>query len=167
MNRDWLTVFEALKGTYAGGAYSNMSVNEAVSRHEGCRESFVRAFAKGTLRDTIRLDHIIDRLADRGIRSIKTRPLIVIRMGMYAVDSLGGVPDHAAVSEAVSLAKTVAKGSDRFVNGMLRNYLRRKDELLDKGVIKLVVEKAKSVGDKIINLVMQIINRISASTSIV
>ena len=45
--------------------------------------------------------------------------------------------------------------------------LRLKDELLDKGVIKLVVEKAKSVGDKIINLVMQIINRISASTSIV
>ena len=128
MNRDWLTVFEALKGTYAGGAYSNMSVNEAVSRHEGCRESFVRAFAKGTLRDTIRLDHIIDRLADRGIRSIKTRPLIVIRMGMYAVDSLGGVPDHAAVSEAVSLAKTVAKGSDRFVNGMLRSYIRRRDE---------------------------------------
>ena len=45
--------------------------------------------------------------------------------------------------------------------------LRLKDELLDKGVIKLVVEKAKSVGDKIINLVIQIINRISASDKMV
>ena len=128
MNRDWLAVFEALKSVYADGAFSNMSVNEAVSRHEGCRESFVRTFAKGTLRDTIRLDHVIGCLADRGIGSIKTRPLIIIRMGMYAIDSLGSVPEHAAVNEAVSLAKAVAKGSDRFVNGMLRSYIRRRDE---------------------------------------
>ena len=128
MNRDWLAVFEALKSVYAGGAFSNMSVNEAVSRHKGCRESFVRTFVKGTLRDTIRIDHVIDCLAERGIGSIKQRPLVIIRMGIYAIDSLGSVPDHAAVSEAVSLAKTVAKGSDRFVNGMLRSYLRRREE---------------------------------------
>ncbi len=127
MNRDWIAVFEALRGTYSDGAYSNMSVNEAVSRRKGCRESFVRAFAKGTLRDTVRLDYIIDRLADKGVRSIRMRPLIIIRMGMYAIDSMGSVPDHAAVSEAVSLAKSVAKGSDRFVNGMLRSYIRQKD----------------------------------------
>ena len=128
MNRDWLTVFEALKGTYAEGAYSNMSVNEAVSRHKGCRESFVRAFAKGTLRDTIRLDHIIDCLAEKGVNSIKIRPLIIIRMGMYAVGALDSVPDHAAVNEAVSLAGSVARGSERFVNGILRSYIRRRDE---------------------------------------
>jgi 16S rRNA (cytosine967-C5)-methyltransferase len=56
------------------------------------------------------------------------RPLIILRMGIYAIDELDSVPDHAAVNEAVELAKTVAKGSDRFVNGMLRNYLRRKDD---------------------------------------
>ena len=126
MNVDWLAVFEALRGVYAEGAYSNMSVNEAVSRHEGCRESFVRTFAKGTIRETIRIDYIIDRLADRGVRSIKLRPLIILRMGMYAIDFLDSVPDHAAVNEAVSLAKAVAKGSDRFVNGMLRSYLRQR-----------------------------------------
>ena len=128
MNRDWLATFEALRSVYADEAFSNMSVNEAVSRHEGCRESFVRNFVKGTLRDTIRLDHIIDVLADKGIGSIKLRPLILIRMGMYAADSLGSVPEHAAVNEAVRLAKTLAKGSERFVNGMLRSYLRRREE---------------------------------------
>jgi len=131
MNRDWLAVFEALRAVYAEGAYSNMSVNEAVSRRKGCRESFVRMFAKGVIRDSIRLDHIADSLADKGIKSIKTRPLIVIRMGLYAIGSLDSVPDHAAVNEAVALAKSVAKGSDRFVNGMLRSYLRRRDEFSD------------------------------------
>ena len=104
MNRDWLAAFDALRAVYAEGAYSNMSVNEAVSRRKGCRESFVRTFAKGTIRDTIRLDHIIDCLAEKGIRSIKQRPLIILRMGMYAIDSLDSVPDHAAVNEAVRSA---------------------------------------------------------------
>ncbi len=128
MNKDWLAVFEALRGVYADGAYSNMSVNEAVSRHHGSRESFVRTFAKGVLRDSIRLDHVIDSLAEKGIGSIRIRPLIILRMGLYAIDCLDSVPEHAAVSEAVELAKSVAKGSDRFVNGMLRAYLRRRDE---------------------------------------
>ena len=128
MNKDWLAVFEALKAVYTDGAYSNISINEAVSRHKGLRESFVRSFAKGVLRSSIRLDYTIDTLAGKGISSIKQRPLIILRMGIYAIDELDSVPDHAAVNEAVELAKKVAKGSDRFVNGMLRNYLRRKDE---------------------------------------
>ena len=128
MNKDWLAVFEALKSVYTDGAYSNISINEAVSHHKGLRESFVRSFAKGVLRNSIKIDHIIDTLAGRGIKSIKQRPLIILRMGIYAIDELDSVPDHAAVNEAVELAKTVAKGNDRFVNGMLRNYLRRRDD---------------------------------------
>ena len=128
MNRDWLAVFEALKAVYTDGAYSNISINEAVSHQKGLRESFVRSFAKGVIRSSIRLDHVIDSLAGKGISSIKARPLIILRMGIYAIDELGSVPDHAAVNEAVELAKKTAKGSDRFVNGMLRNYLRRKDD---------------------------------------
>ncbi len=128
MNRDWLAVFEALKAVYSDGAFSNISINEAVSRHKGSRESFVRTFAKGVLRDSIRLDFIIGSLADKGLESIKQRPLIILRMGIYAIDRLDSVPEHAAVSEAVELAKRVAKGSDRFVNGMLRGYIRRKAE---------------------------------------
>ncbi len=130
MNRDWLAVFEALKAVYTDGAYSNISINEAVSHHKGLRESFVRSFVKGVIRSSIRIDHIIDSMADKGIKSIKPRPLIVLRMGIYAIDELNSVPDHAAVSEAVDLAKKVAKGSDRFVNGMLRNYLRRRTEFV-------------------------------------
>lgn len=128
MNKDWLAVFEALKAVYTDGAYSNISINEAVSHRKGLRESFVRSFAKGVLRSSIRLDFVIDTLAGKGISSIRQRPLIILRMGIYAIDELDSVPDHAAVNESVELAKTVAKGSDRFVNGVLRNYLRRRDD---------------------------------------
>lgn len=130
MNSDWLAVFESLKSVYTKGAFSNMAINEALAHHKGCSESFVRNYAKGVLRNTIRLDYMIDKLASRGISKVSTRPLIVLRMGLYAIDSLGSVPDHAAVNETVNLAKRVAKGSDRFVNGVLRTYLREKDSFI-------------------------------------
>ena len=43
--------------------------------------------------------------------------------------------------------------------------LRLKDEMLEKGILRLIVEQAKSVGDKIFRLVMQIIDRIGASAN--
>lgn len=129
MSKEWFACFEALKSVYAEEAFSNIAINEALAHHKGCAEGFVRNFAKGVIRDSMKLDWYVDRLADKGIRGIKIRTLIVIRMGLYAITELNSVPDHAAVNEAVGLAKTVAKGSDRFVNAILRSYLRRSDEL--------------------------------------
>jgi len=39
------------------------------------------------------------------------------------------VPDYAAVSETVELAKFYSKGRDKFINGVLREYLRDKDRV--------------------------------------
>ncbi len=128
MNQDWITVFEALRSVYLDEAYSNIAINEAIPHHKGCRDSFVRTMVKGTLRDTIRLDSIIGQLASGGLKSIKKRTLIVIRMGLYALRSMDSVPEHAAVDESVKLARSVARGTERFVNALLRSYLRRKDE---------------------------------------
>ena len=82
---------------------------------------------KGTIRQTVTLDRIIDMLAESGIRGIRRRTLIILRMGLYALRDMDSVPDHAAVNEAVSLARKKAKGTDRFVNAILRNYIRKRD----------------------------------------
>ncbi len=132
MNNDWLAVFEALDAVYKDLTFSNIAVNEAVSRRKGCRCGFVRTFAKGVLRDTIRLDYIIDGLAINGISSIRRKALTVLRMGIYALDRLDSVPDYAALSEAVELARLVTKGREGFVNAILREYLRRREEFNDK-----------------------------------
>lgn len=125
---DWITSFEALKSVYSDGAYSNMALNEAIPRHQGCRDSFVRNFVKGTIRQTITLDYIIGMLASGGLKGIRIRPLIILRMGLYALREMDSVPDHAAVNEAVTLARKTARGNDRFINAVLRSYIRRRDE---------------------------------------
>ena len=134
MNQNWITAFEALKSVYTEDAYSNIAINEAISHHNGCRDSFVRTLVKGTIRDTIRLDSIIDGLASGGVRSIKKRTLIIIRMGLYALRSMDSVPDHAAVDESVKLARKTAKGTERFVNAILRNYLRNRSDIENEPV---------------------------------
>ena len=126
---DWITTFNALKAVYIDEAFSNIAINEAIEQHPNCSTGFVRTFAKGVIRDTLRLDHYIDQLADRGIKGIKNRTLIILRMGIYAIEVLDSVPDHAAVNEAVKLARKVSKGSDKFVNGMLRSFIREREQL--------------------------------------
>lgn len=126
---DWITTFEALKSVYVDEAFSNIAINEAIEHHKGCQIGFVRTFAKGVIRDTIRLDFLIDQLADKGVKGIKNRTLIVLRMGLYAITSLNSVPDYAAVNETVKLSRKVSKGSDKFVNAILRSYLRKRDEI--------------------------------------
>lgn len=127
MSQDWITAYEALRSVYADGAYSNIALNEAIPHHPGCRDSFVRSMVKGTIRQTVTLDRIIDVLAESGIRGIRRRTLIILRMGLYALREMDSVPDHAAVNEAVSLARKKAKGTDRFINAMLRSYIRKRD----------------------------------------
>ena len=104
-----------------------MALNEAIPRHKGCRDSFVRNLVKGTIRQTVTLDYIIGQLASNGLKGIKTRTLIILRMGLFAIRELDSVPDHAAVNEAVGLARKTAKGTDRFINAVLRSYLRQRD----------------------------------------
>ena len=128
---DWITTFEALKAVYIDGAYSNMAINEALEHHSDCSGAFVRTFVKGVIRETILLDSVIDSLAEKGIAKIKNRTLIVIRMGLYAIRELDSVPDYAAVNEAVKLSRKVAIGTDRFVNAILRNYIRKSNEYKD------------------------------------
>ena len=126
MTVDWLASFEALKSVYIDGAFSNIAINEAVEQHKDCANGFVRTFTKGVIRDTMRLDYIISSLADKGLKGIKKRTLIVLRMGIYAIDSLDSIKDYTAVNESVKLAKMVSRGTDGFVNALLRRYIRER-----------------------------------------
>ena len=155
MSQDWLASYEALKSVYADGAYSNMALNEAIPHHHGCRDSFVRSMVKGTIRQTVTLDRIIDVLARDGLKGIRTRTLIILRMGLHALREMDSVPDHAAVNEAVSLARKKARGTDKFVNALLRGYIRSRErfeaqngELQDPAFISEIQDKYEKMSVK-------------------
>ncbi len=54
----------------------------------------------------------------------------MLRMGIYQLGYMDSVPEYAAVNESVMLAKKFAKGREGFINGVLRAYVRKKEEIV-------------------------------------
>ena len=126
MNNDWYAVYDVLRSVYCDNSYSNLAINEALREHKVSSQGFVRVMSKGVIRDTILLDCNIDRLAKNGIKGIKKKNLIILRMGMYAMSKMDSVPNYAAVNEAVTLAENISPSVKGFINGMLRTFERAK-----------------------------------------
>lgn len=128
MKQEWLASFDALMKVYEEGAYSNIAVKESLLRFKEVGSGFVQSMVKGTIRNQLILDYKINGLAKRGIKGVKARPLIILRMAIFAIDYMESIPDYAAVNEAVKLSKTVCSGASGFINGVLRGYLRNLKE---------------------------------------
>ncbi|WP_374086679.1 16S rRNA (cytosine(967)-C(5))-methyltransferase RsmB [Methylomicrobium lacus] len=86
--------------------------------------AWVQALCYGVCRHYHRLDFILTQLADKPLKDIHIRLLILV--GLYQLGFMR-IKTHAAVSETVNAAgrKPWAKG---LINALLRRYLREKDQ---------------------------------------
>lgn len=84
----------------------------------------------GTVRLRGRLDHLLGLHLDRGIASLPPSLLPVLRLGAYQLLYMGGVPDYAAVSQAVSQAREGhGPRMGGLANGVLRSLARQGGEV--------------------------------------
>ena len=123
------TAYLILDDIEKDGAFSNLAINHREKELKPTSPAFVRELVYGVLRYKYQLDHIWSQLMDRKGR-VKRSDKIVLRMGLYQLMYMDSVPDYAAVSETVLLAKAYCKGREKFINGILRAYGRRKEELI-------------------------------------
>lgn len=114
------------------GKYSNLEIDSAIKkfRLEGAERKLYSKLLYGTIEKKITLDHIISQLSTRKVEDMTPQMKNILRMSLYQLRYLDRIPDHAAVDEAVELAKKyVSKSSAPFVNAVLREYLRRKESI--------------------------------------
>ncbi len=72
-----------------------------------------------------RLDYLLDRRVKRGLESVKAGVRDSLRIGLYEILYMGGVPEYAAVSQAVDLAQSKGgQGAAGFANAVLRGIAR-------------------------------------------
>ena len=93
-------------------------------------KAFIKRVVDGCLERQIQVDYVIDQFSKTKV--LKMQPLIrnIIRMGTYQIMFMDQVPDSAACNEAVKLAsKHKFDGLKGFVNGVLRNIARNKDNI--------------------------------------
>jgi 16S rRNA (cytosine967-C5)-methyltransferase len=119
--------FTVLRRVEEGGAFASRALDAALSgagaidpREAGLATELVY----GTLRRAIALDAALEKLSTRPLAEVDPGARVALRLGAYEMLSLGTAP-HAAVSEAVSLAKGVDHGrAAGFVNAVLRSLAR-------------------------------------------
>ena len=116
---------EALVAVERGGL-----AGEVLTREDG---RFVRELALGALRRRGTLDCIHAAFGSRALDALEPAVRAAVRVGLYQIVFLDGVPPHAAVAETVGAVHPAARS---YVNAVLRTMLResrRVHEDLDRG----------------------------------
>lgn len=84
----------------------------------------------GVVQNRTFIDYIIKKNSKIKFRKIHKAILSILEMGIYQILFLDRVPDYSAINESVNLAKIYGnRGSSGYVNGMLRNIERHRDEI--------------------------------------
>jgi len=81
--------------------------------------------ACGVVRRYATLDSLLEKLVARPLDQVEAPLLTVLRLGVYQLGLLDGVPQHAGVHETVELTKRLGRIRwSGFVNGVLRGATR-------------------------------------------
>jgi 16S rRNA (cytosine967-C5)-methyltransferase len=105
----------------AGGAPSGDALDRALAGLDSREAGLATEIVYGVLRRRAQLQALIARVSSRRPEQLDQRVLIAIEIGAYQMRFLDRVPDHAAVSASVDLAKRARKApAAALVNAVLR-----------------------------------------------
>lgn len=119
--------FDVLRRVEEGGAYASRALDAALAQAgalEPREAGLATELVYGTLRRALALDAALSPHSRRPLAELDPAARVALRLGAYQLLFLG-TPPHAAVGEAVALAKQVDHGrAAGFVNAVLRALLR-------------------------------------------
>lgn len=117
-----------LNEIFYNGAYSNLAVKEMLGKCRGMdknEKAFYTGLVYGVVSRHFTLEHTIAKYSSVKVKKLARYVKILLEMGIYQLFFLDKVPESAAVNESVKLAKKYCKkGSDRFVNAVLRAFCK-------------------------------------------
>lgn len=119
------TAYLTLLDVEEKSAYSNLALNHYINQLNPDSPALVRELVYGVIENKYYLDYIIAFFVKK-MGKMKRSDLIILRMGIYQLSLMDGIPSYAAVNECVVLAKKYCRGRDGFINAVLRRYEREK-----------------------------------------
>jgi 16S rRNA (cytosine967-C5)-methyltransferase len=128
--------FEVVRRAFEHDAWTDRAFPAAARRHGLGRRERAQSqhLAYGAVQRRATSDHFIERLADRPVSRIDPPALAALRLGLFELLFADATPDHAAVDQAVELAKGGTgrrrQAAAGLVNAVLRRAARERGELL-------------------------------------
>ncbi len=126
------TALQVLTAVEQEGAYSNLLLNGALQKSglSGADAGLATELVYGTISRLNTIDYFLEAFVAKGMAKLQPWVRNLLRLSFYQLYYLDRIPPHAAVNEAVNIAKRRGhQGISGMVNGVLRNVLRRKEEL--------------------------------------
>ncbi|GGH25631.1 16S rRNA (cytosine(967)-C(5))-methyltransferase RsmB [Paenibacillus segetis] len=126
------TALQVLTGVEQEGAYSNLLLNGALQKSglSGPDAGLATELVYGTISRLNTIDYLLEPFVSKGLGKLQPWVRNLLRLSFYQLYYLDRIPPHAAVNEAVNIAKKRGhQGISGMVNGVLRSVLRSKDEL--------------------------------------
>mgnify|MGYP000151114913 CR=1 FL=1 len=126
-------ILEILLQIEEEGEHSHIAIRNALSKYQFLpkqERSFITRVCEGTLEYRIYIDYVIDSFSKVSVNKMKPQIREILRSAVYQLKFMDSVPDSAVCNEAVKLAtKRGFTGLKGFVNGVLRNIARNKDNI--------------------------------------
>ena len=116
-----------LNRTEAAGQYSNLALDTALSRSDlsPADARLATALFYSVLEHRITLDAIIDARATLPPSAIERGVRQILRLALVQLLYFDRIPDHAAINEAVEIAKKYETPETvKFINGILGSFAR-------------------------------------------
>lgn len=126
------TALKILTEVNQQGRYANISLKENLGSmvHTAEDSAFVTQLVYGTLEKQVTIDWVIKKFSN--LKRVKPVIMNILRLGCYQILFMDRVPDSAACNESVNLCKLRGfTGLSGFVNAILRNIARNKENLLN------------------------------------
>lgn len=117
--------YETVRRVFEDGAWADRSFRSSATKHGlvGRERAQGQALAYGAVQRRGTADHLIGRLTGRPVGRIDPPLLGALRLGLYELLFASGSADHAAVDQAVALAR--GGGGRRRGAGLVNAVLRR------------------------------------------
>ena len=117
------------------GAYTAIALNRVLrqAKLEEQDRRFATELVNGAVKARGTLDFILGQMVDRPLQKLEPVIRHILHLGLFQIFYLDRIPDSAACNESVNLSKKFShKGTDKFVNGVLRNSIRQKVALCER-----------------------------------
>lgn len=127
-----MAAVEVLQQVFDEDAYTNIAVNKYLrsTKLEEQDRRFFTELVYGTVKAVGTIDWYLKHCLTRPLNKLDAAVRSILRVSAFQLLYLDKVPQSAACNEAVKLARHYShEGSAKFVNGVLRNLLRKLPEI--------------------------------------
>ncbi|MEO0233541.1 MAG: transcription antitermination factor NusB [candidate division WOR-3 bacterium] len=90
--------------------------------------SYIKELVYGVVRNKLLLDHLIQQTTGKNVHDLAKKTQNLIRMAIYEILYMNH-KEYAVLSTIVEIAKSQTKNNEKFVNWVLREFLRNRDKI--------------------------------------